>query len=147
MLISSSSFADLLSHFSSISADSIDINIPFSPIDTGSIDELCSPSYYIASLVATSKDGAILKLDYCPQYSNVEALMAAGITKLQASHGSKNAILKLGKASFIGGTGGVAPLGPQGVVPGSEATVVPGGIKRPKDYGEFQSPNADQKCY
>lgn len=62
--------------------------------------------------------------------------MAAGITKLQASHGSKNALLKVGNATFLGGTGGTAPLGPQGVVPGSEATTVPDGVRQPRDFGE-----------
>lgn len=64
--------------------------------------------------------------------------MRAGLTKLQASHNVSNALLKVGNATFLGGTGGVAPLGPQGILPGDDAKETPSGIRRPKDFGEHE---------
>lgn len=104
--------------------------------------EACRPDVYLtAQTVQVLKSGQQVKLDGCPEYSNANNLISAGIVKLQAAQNETNALLKVGNSTFLGGTGGVMPIGPQGLIPSGAWTKIPSGVRTPEGYGESMSIN------
>lgn len=64
---------------------------------------VCPSTAYLSSQeIVETAAGQKVKMDYCPQYSNVNNLITAGLIKLQASQNETNALLKLGNVTFLG---------------------------------------------
>ncbi|CEH12173.1 hypothetical protein CBOM_00175 [Ceraceosorus bombacis] len=89
--------------------------------------------------------------DSCPQFSDVSTLISAGMAKLQRFSGFDNPVFKMINTTFVGGTGGVVPLGPNGAMINSDARLIPDSVARPQGY-EYrytvnqQGASAEVKC-
>lgn len=91
--------------------------------------------------------------DPCPSLDDVQTLISAGRAKLEASINQSEPLFKLpGSVTFIGGTGGVASLGPLGIIPWGHWGSPPKGSPTPKGYNytyilEQQGLTVDVRCW
>lgn len=72
----------------------------------------------------------------CPWVDNLQILVSAGRANLDASVGSPDPVLPVGRQVFNGRTGGVIPMGPDGISYLSDLSSPPPGISRPAGFSE-----------
>ena len=91
--------------------------------------------------------------DPCPSLDDVQTLISAGRAKLEASINQSEPLFKLpGSVTFIGGTGGVASLGPLGIIPWGHWNYPPKRSPTPQGYNytyilEQQGLTVDVSCW
>lgn len=91
--------------------------------------------------------------DPCPSLDDVQTLIMAGRAKLEASVNQSEPLFKLpGSLTYVGGTGGIATLGPLGILPWGSWTRPPPRAPRPQGYNYTYTLNqqgltVDVKCW
>ncbi|PWN33412.1 uncharacterized protein FA14DRAFT_61929 [Meira miltonrushii] len=109
-------------------------------------------SHFVSNFWTFSSHPSII-FDPCPSLDDVQTLISAGRAKLEASINQSEPLFKLpGSVTFIGGTGGVASLGPLGIIPWGQWNKPPKESPTPEGYNytyilEQQGLTCDVHCW